>query len=271
MSPLDHLDVDGSIECMRCGLDQAFESDGWSMPLAHAHDVGDLAGSAEGRQPHRSISIRRSNPLAEINAQKWSSAASNGNRMRLDCGPGAPTCARCHVALETSIDGVRTATRCPKCGDRATYDLPERAGQLCRGLVGIVADDNRSDQPQVQLQRAPGGGAIAILCASCSAPLQAAGSERIVTCRFCNTVCRIPSRAMVRSVGDAPAPHTWFLAFRGSSPMRERLEQGVAPVTPRPIEKPLELPAPFGLRFAIGLGVPLVVLAIVGAVVALID
>ena len=42
LSPLDSLDIDGSVECAQCGMPQRFDVKAWHEALAFAHEVGDL-------------------------------------------------------------------------------------------------------------------------------------------------------------------------------------------------------------------------------------
>jgi hypothetical protein len=53
-SPLATIELEGKVECMGCGLTQAFDAVQWSEALTHAHDVTDLSGSnPEGQTPRR--------------------------------------------------------------------------------------------------------------------------------------------------------------------------------------------------------------------------
>src|SRR5262249_40579502 len=57
-SPLHGFDVDGEVECQRCGLTQAFDTSQWKEALEHVHAVGDLSGpNPEGRNPVPGVSI----------------------------------------------------------------------------------------------------------------------------------------------------------------------------------------------------------------------
>src|SRR5687768_8175247 len=63
LSPLNQLDVDGSVRCLLCGLDQAFAQSSWRLALDAAHALADLGGAgAEGQHPHPALSIAAENP-----------------------------------------------------------------------------------------------------------------------------------------------------------------------------------------------------------------
>jgi hypothetical protein len=268
-SPLDHLDVDGSVECFRCGLDQAFDPSGWSDALSHAHAVGDLAGPIpEGRHPHPWLSIDGANPFASVGVMMPS--ASGGGAVRVEAAPGYPVCSRCHAPLEARADGNHTAVRCMRCGETAAYGVPQAARAMAGGLRGVIAHDNRSDRPPVQLQGSVATGTVAILCARCSAPLGGVDKgERFVTCRFCGTSCRVPGRALLRALGAAAPAETWWLAFAGPAALRAELEAGDK--GKRSVETARELPAPTALRLLVAVGVPVVVFAIVAVVMIAVE
>src|SRR5689334_13998326 len=66
-SALNHLDVDGSVDCLSCGIAQRFDAKQWWTPLEHAHGVADLTGPhPEGLLPEPGSSIAQYNPHSEL-------------------------------------------------------------------------------------------------------------------------------------------------------------------------------------------------------------
>jgi len=237
MSPLNFLDMDGSVQCHHCGLEQAFDVDSWRDGLEHAHQVGDLAGpEPEGRHPHPRVSVVGANPMARVGVdqtQATSAQAGTVTRdgmtltrsLRVDASPGHPLCRRCQTPVETYVEGHRVTTRCPSCPTGAVCELPERAEQSCAGLVGVMADDMRVDRPQVKLDRS--SGAVAMTCPNCGAGYSDVSEGKIVKCPFCQTVARIPDRFLLRYLDRKPVTATWWLLFEGGAPARRELEKPV--------------------------------------------
>ena len=278
LSPLNHLDLDGSVQCHHCGLDQAFDVESWHDGLEHAHAVGDLAGPApEGLHPHPRISIIGCNPMARVGVDLTLSefalsgmASGDGmvlaRSLKVEAGPGHPLCPACKVPLKVAVQGDQTATRCERCGKSAEYALPDRARALCEGVRGIMADDMRSDRPPVKAELS--GGVLALTCPGCGAGLQGADVGKTVSCTFCNTVSRVPDRLALRYMDRKPVPETWWLQFEGPSPARRALEdtstlsdeaKKKAEVTQTPAR---DLPRP--IRFFMTVVIPTVVMAAVG-------
>src|SRR5688500_8082797 len=91
-SPLNSLDVDGEVDCLRCGMRQAFDPGAWTHALEHAHDVADLGGgpTPEGRCARRDVSIAHKNPYVAIPPGQFveSHAASGSGVMVQSSGDG---------------------------------------------------------------------------------------------------------------------------------------------------------------------------------------
>lgn len=235
MSPLNFLDMDGSVQCHHCGLEQAFDVDSWREGLEHAHQVGDLAGpDPEGRHPHPRVSIIGANPMARVGVDQTQSTSAQAGTvtrdgmtlirsLRVDASPGQPLCRRCQTPVETYVEGHRVTTRCPNCSTGAVCELPERAEQMCDGLAGVMADDMRVDRPQVKLDRS--SGAVAMTCPNCGAGYSDVAEGKLVRCPFCQTVALIPDRFLLRYLDRKPVTATWWLLFEGRSPARRELEK----------------------------------------------
>lgn len=251
LSPLDHIDVDGEVQCSECGLRQRFDVDAWLEGLAQAHAMGDLAGPApEGRNPHPTIWIGGDNPFAEIgDAKTYAShkqsgmSASEGvpipRSLIIDMAPGFPVCRRCAVPLQVGFRAAdQPATQCPRCGETASYALPEAAKQRCGGLVAAIAEEHRTDRKAVRMEAAAGG-VVALHCPDCGAPITQVGTD-VVQCPFCRCVARIPVRAQARPTSGKREPVWFWLLFEGPSAMRRNLEQPPADTA----EKLLKLAGP---------------------------
>jgi len=241
LSPLNFLDLGGTIPCVRCRMDHALELDAWSEGLAHAHAVGDLAGpDPEGRMHSGGVSISARNPFAIVGVTK-TFAELQQSRFDLDDGtykrrairvrasPGHPLCKQCLVVLEITIDqaGV-TTTRCPKCSATATYQLPPSAVSAAEGLRGVICDEHRTDCPAVVVTTAAPDdtqSAFRVQCPNCREELPASEALRFVTCDLCGVESRVPSLVFYQLHPKQVTVDPWWLALEGPSPLRRTLER----------------------------------------------
>jgi hypothetical protein len=237
-SPLGTIELEGQVECWGCGLNQAFDAVQWTDALGHAHDVADLSGpNPEGQNPVPGRPIAGRSKHAAIGTQYTSSTKTqnslimdgNGTRthsLRTTVSPGHPLCKTCRVPLEVSIEASgATRTRCPRCSDSATYTLPANAASTCGALRGIVAGEQRTDQPIARVTRGQGG-VEAPGCPQCGAAL-AAGDGDIVKCTFCSITARVPGKLARRQrKGQAPKMEPFWVLLDGISPGRKKLLQG---------------------------------------------
>jgi hypothetical protein len=95
--------------------------------------------------------------------------------------------------------------------------------------MGVLSDDQRTDRPRVLSQLA--GGAVALKCPGCGAPLTLQGADRAQTCPFCRVTCMVPWRKLARMRNEVPAPEIWWLLMSGPSPGRMALESPSAQVS----------------------------------------
>ena len=237
-APLDTIDLDGEVECLGCGLRQAFDIVQWTDALAHAHDVADLAGpNPDGQNPVPGRSIAGRSRHSKIGTEFTSSTKTQssmiidgrGTRthsLRTTVSPGHPLCKACRVPLEVNVEqaGI-TRTRCPRCNDGATYALPSNATSVCGALRGIVASELRTDKPVAKIARGAGGGE-AVVCPQCGAAL-AAGEGEMVKCTFCNVMARVPGKLARRQrQGELPPMVPFWVLLDGISPGRKKLLRG---------------------------------------------
>jgi RNase P subunit RPR2 len=272
LAPLNHLDVDGSVVCVHCELDQAFDVDVWKAGLRHAHGVGDLAGPAlEGRHPHERFSIVGANPGASIGTTETTSTLTENSKrnvdgielmrsLRIEASPGHPLCPACHVPLDVTLDEETTVTICKHCGDTATYQMPEAAAELHKALVAVQAEDHRRDHLDARIDVRAGGGTVAVACPGCGANMPVHGETKVVVCQFCQTVSRIPDQVRQQTFHITPETETWWLWFKGGSDYRRRVERGeetrglrgYGKFKEQVIEKAPTVPTPWLPRWLIG-------------------
>ncbi len=231
LAPLDGLDLDGTVRCARCGLEQAFDADSWGEALAFAHDVADLCGpEPEGRTRDPRYSIADENPYQEVGLHRvWSTHAVSGEVRRgasvlqrsleLRAHPGRPVCA-CGEPLALQGSGERVEARCAACGRRRDNRLPREARRLHDGLCGVFAATDGAPVPWTPGNTRGLTGSLGYSCPGCGAPLPVTGNEAVVTCSFCKLATRIASVSGLMQ--DRP-PAVFWLAFRGASPERTRL------------------------------------------------
>ncbi|GMV15403.1 MAG: hypothetical protein AMXMBFR56_36270 [Polyangiaceae bacterium] len=227
VSPLNHLDVDGSVMCLRCGVDQRFDPEQWWKSVDFAHAVGDLAGSPEGRFP-QSVSVALDNEVANVGvertfAEQQQGDDDEGHAMTLCAMLGHPLCEGCRTPLAlTELTEASLVTRCPSCQKSHSYDRPPSVARRYPALRGVVAEEHERANLPVDVQN-DAGGAVLLRCPNCSAPLAVTGSSTVVTCRFCNAVSRLPPAAL-RGLGHhAPKRLLWWMLFQGPSHARARL------------------------------------------------
>jgi len=251
LSPLDHLDTDGTVVCLRCGLSQAFDVDQWAQGIAHAHAVGDLAGpNAEGRHPNPRVPIAGRNPFKEIGIAHTSAelaqsgfSVSGGmmhtQSLRVDASPGAPLCDHCRRPLIVQMmSRTRSTVRCVPCGSEVDYELPQRAADTSGFLMATIAEELSTGRTEAKVDQPVAGGAIALRCPHCDAPMSITGTSQIVNCEFCHASSRIPGAAL-HSLGFAdPRPLVWWMMFSGRSEKRRELENARDPTPDTPISLP---------------------------------
>lgn len=237
LSPLDELDVDGSVECAQCAMHQRFDVEAWREALMFAHGVGDLAfPPPEGRHPHPHVWIGSDNPHIRIGytevfgEHRQSSTHVNmgltvHRSLFIQGGPGYPVCNKCTGPLRITIKGDRTNARCDGCGEQASYQLPHGAKQYCDTIDGVVALSHRMDKPLAKIDTH--GGTHTLKCGQCGGDLPVT-KDRVVECAYCNATNLVPTRARARDPGAQIVPEVWWMAFRGPSQQRAAVE---APAT----------------------------------------
>lgn len=230
-SPLNALDVDGMVTCVRCGLTQAYDVSVWSEALETAHGVSDLAfPKPEGRfatagdpsiADHPAAAVGKSRSALSFDA---SSVTMDGAVMRtrslsLEASPGHPLCETCTTPLVAHVEGQHLRIGCEACNTVMRYALPTPIAPIENWPAGIYADDCCVDRPDASMVESAGG-AVAIKCPTCNAALEARVEQHFVTCNYCRTACRIPSRTLWALHTDKVEAKPFWLLFEGPSRMR---------------------------------------------------
>jgi hypothetical protein len=247
LSPLDELDIDGSVECAQCGQAQRFDVEAWRGALAFAHGVGDLAfPQPEGRNPHPGIWIGADNPHLAVGSTEVfdelrqssvlvEDAMTIHRSLFVEAAPGHPVCAGCREPLQLRLEQEGVASRCPKCQGEGRFTLPAGADRYCASLAGVVAEAHRTDQRRARMETTADG-PISLKCPDCSGPLPAT-RDRVVTCGHCGVASLIPVQARVRDAGSVLAPDVWWVAFVGVSERRAEVEVPALAEKPDPKTK----------------------------------
>lgn len=228
-APIDGMDLGGVYPCVQCGIEQHMDPHEWTEGLEKAHDVADLAGPGNGAFP--SGKPLAHNEYAAIgNGQRVSVLVTtsfdpqNGIPLRLEVSPGHPLCEACHVPLELRSASDPLVVVCPRCAQSHAYSRPAGAPPE---VVGVVGHHHEQGVHDVTAER-DAGGAVAIRCPSCSAPLPAADIGAAVKCEYCGVTSRIgPAMRHAMGARDATPPRWWAL-LRGPSQGRRRAERAAA-------------------------------------------
>jgi hypothetical protein len=235
-SPVNHVDVDGSFTCLRCQADQRADAGIWAIGLRFCHEVGDLAGpNPEGRHPDPEVQIGESNKWADIGVSRtrahmeFSETVMGGGKIKLrslfmDARPGVPLCSGCHAPLSVVVtEPCKLEARCDACSETALYEVHGKAHRMHRPFVGVLADDHRADRPVAKIGAKKEGAPVAIECPGCGAPLDLNVEDHFVTCAFCSTPSKIPSRHRAQLFEGGVELEPFWLLFEGPSKARDKL------------------------------------------------
>ncbi|MBN1606336.1 MAG: hypothetical protein JW940_06865 [Polyangiaceae bacterium] len=237
-APLNYLDLDGSVLCQHCGLEQVFSNSSWQEALEFAQAVGDLAGGPDGRWPHSVVSIGLDNPFAAVGSPKRPEAVHAQSGSITEDGLQIPKTLRIKAAPEHPRDPEtgqpltfqllapwELRSTAPASGRTRTYKAAKPNLPWVEPVAAIVSEEYRSDQLTANVGQSPTGVAI-LQCPSCGGTLRPEPGCRAIDCSFCHARCRIPERLryVIRSPNVAAEP--WWILFSGPSDLRKRLEAG---------------------------------------------
>ncbi len=198
-SPIGHLDVDGTVLCLSCGIEQRFEKEQWWDALDHAHAVAD--GIEAAFEEHQQF---------------------DEQHLELHAAPGWPLCSKCRSPLAVKARDKQGLTmHCPSCQKERSYALPPKLSQRAGRLVGIIADQHELGQKEATLVEE--NGVSALKCPTCGAGLNVSGASTIVTCSYCSNACRVHPRALPKGAHGTAAALPFWLLFEG--PSRARLKR----------------------------------------------
>ena len=195
-SPLNHLDTDGEVSCLRCGERNDFDAGQWLDAIDHAEACarkggGELRAHGEDRLvPHR---IR----------QKTLVTRATG---------GHPTCRRCAAALTVVRCKVgMLVVACSACDREWKYVLPRGTRASRPQLGGVIAAAHRRGETTARVVE--GEGSLAVECAQCGAAVSTPDSQVVVGCDYCGISLSIPANALPPD--RDLEPEAWWLYFPG--------------------------------------------------------
>lgn len=233
-SPLLTIDLSGQVECLRCGLVQAFDTVQWTDALGFAHGVADMTGPTQDpiamRSRHAQLGLQFTSSTKTQNGLVMDARGTRKHTLATAVSPGHPLCTACKAPLDAQLDPSGQAhTRCPRCGDQASYSLPPNATTIYAPLRAVLANEQRTDKP-VARTVAAAGGVESAACPQCGGALQAGAGAEILKCVYCNVTSRVPGRLArrQRSAGEPAKMAPIWILVDGPSPNRMNLARGKA-------------------------------------------
>ncbi len=194
-SPLNHMDLDGSVECLRCGEANPFEAWPWLDAIDHARtraQSGDTEPVARGNDAFRPHRIKQCTLVIRAAA-------------------GQPTCPECSEPLELRRCAVgMLVVACKTCDIESKYVLPSLIRASKPELGGVIAAAHARDAGEAKIAQSPQG-VQSVECPKCGAPLLHPPSSVVVRCGYCRVTLRVPSRGLATE-GDLE-PEVWWLYF----------------------------------------------------------
>lgn len=243
LAPLDRLDVDGTVRCQRCGLEQAFDVSSWREALIFAHGVADLAGpEPEGRfrdpcfdlsesNPHRATGVKAVWETFAVSGEVRQGASVLQRSLEIRAHPGRPLCACGGVYdLRRVRDGVEA--RCTQCDKTEHARVEPDAGRFNGALRATLSSAAANPDATRGLT-----GSMGYSCPGCGAPLKVGPGATVATCDF----CKLSSKVNVPGgTGEDRPPAVWWLVFEGGSLERARLlrENGALEGDPSSLPEP---------------------------------
>jgi hypothetical protein len=198
-SPLNQLDFDGTVECLRCGAEEAFDIGQWVDALEHARRVAESGSSEESSHGNDDIQ-----PYALKRRTLVTRAA---------CGqPACPGCAA-PLRVERAMAGL-LAVGCSSCDWTGKFLVPRGVRQSVPALSGVIAAAHAKDAQEATVEAGASGAAV-VRCPYCTAPIEHAARATVARCTYCRVTVRMPNRAL-RESGSELEPEIWWLWFSPS-------------------------------------------------------
>ena len=238
--PLNYLDLDGTVLCGKCGIEQKVNWQMWKALITRAHDTADLGGDAKPAPDaplwwhmRKFTGNRIANRFKAIGVSKSCYTEHRDASLHNDLpyvftsSPGHPVCIYCRKPLDVQLNEGELITECPECRAQATYSLPELASRY-PALVGVIAPSNRTDSTEIKTEKSHDGTVVTISCPKCGGSLESVELGEVSVCPFCGTSCHIPARLLQRNGREATAPAAWWMLFRGPCHLRMLVEEKLA-------------------------------------------
>ncbi|MBI4700531.1 MAG: hypothetical protein HY744_05090 [Deltaproteobacteria bacterium] len=236
LTPINHLDADGSVTCAHCALEQSLDIAMWRRVLPGAHEVADLSGvmpwiaAAPANAP-----LVHDNPYRHVGLVvshwDWSEHGVVGARaaVAVRASPGRPLCARCRspVTLRLGAGGHATAS-CAACAVDVSYALPREAPALYAPAAAVLAPEHRTDRRAAVLRQEGGATTAQLVCPTCGGPLTARTDAYETECGYCRLPVLVSTKLWARLGLGAPRTEGWWVLLRGPSARRQKLEQDAA-------------------------------------------
>jgi hypothetical protein len=222
LAPLNHLDVDGQIKCMHCGVEQRFDVTRWQSVIGQAHTAADPTGTiAKVQQVAAALGMGGSFEGLGKNA---AFVTARVDALEVRVGPGHPLCEKCNYPLHiANLTPVALTVACPRCASQHTYEIPREAQGQFPALRGVVCAEHEVGRRDVQTEMGAGG-SVVIRCGNCSAPLAIPEGKSVSNCTFCGVACRITPEAMWRTGTKSLRADWWWLLLAGTPPSQVQLE-----------------------------------------------
>jgi len=230
---VNHLALDGAVICGSCGVRQALPLKLWEDWLSQAQNVADLAGAAKpvATDPiWRELDATTREIYWGIGKRISYFVHKSGSPLKRDptfqvvVSPGHPLCERCSVPVQVSLEQAARARRwCPNCAEEAVFVLPPASARRFAAIKAVLAPEHLGDRPAVAASAAAPGGAVALSCPNCQAPLTATDTGQLVTCSYCGAFARIPAQVWKTYYGQSEPVRRWWLLFEPPSPLHRKL------------------------------------------------
>jgi hypothetical protein len=222
LAPLNHLDVDGQIKCMHCGVEQRFDVTRWQSVIEQAQTAADPTGTiAKVQRVAAALGMGGSFEGLDKNA---AFVTARVDALEVRVGPGHPLCEKCCFPLSIAGSTPSELTVvCPRCSSQHTYAIPPEAQGRFPALRGVVCAEQEVGRRDVQTEMGAGG-SVVIRCGNCSAPLSLPEGKSVSNCTFCGVACRITPEAMWRTGTKSLRADWWWLLLAGAPPSQVQLE-----------------------------------------------
>lgn len=196
-SPLNHLDFDGDVECLRCGQTERFDLGQWVDALAFAARVSENQDQTTV-ETHGSDAIRSHAIVKKTLVTRAHS--------------GVPSCPGCDAPLGVErVQAGLLVAMCSACDWRGKFVLPRGVRQIEPRLAGAIAAAHAKDARPATLEGTDAGAAV-VKCPYCTAPIDHEATATIARCKYCRVTVRLPSKRLV-ALGHELEPELWWLYF----------------------------------------------------------